>query len=311
MSIQQLEYIIAVDRFRHFVTAAQHCHVTQATLSMMIKKLEEELQIRIFDRSKQPVVPTEIGQKIIAQAKVVLRETEGILDIVQNETTSVQGELRIGIIPTLAPYLLPLFLDRFLRKYPDIKLQISELTTDVIIERIKHNQLDAGLLAIPVNQADLVEIPLFHEEFVVYSSQKSMHPRKKYLLPSDLNVDKLWLLEEGHCLRNQVVNLCELKVHERNIHQFDLSASSIETLKKIVDLNEGITVLPQLCLKDLNKKQMTHVRYFKAPVPVRKIGMVSFRYFVKEKMLDALNEEILNCLPEEMKQMEHKVVINM
>ena len=311
MNLQQLEYIIAVDRFRHFVTAAQHCHVTQATLSMMIKKLEEELQIRIFDRSKQPVVPTEIGQKIIAQAKVVLRETEGILDIVQNESTSVQGELRIGIIPTLAPYLLPLFLDRFLRKYPDIKLQISELTTDVIIERIKHNQLDAGLLAIPVNQADLVEIPLFHEEFVVYSSQKSLHPKKKYLLPSDLRVDKLWLLEEGHCLRNQVVNLCELKVHERNIHQFELTASSIETLKKIVDLNEGITVLPKLCLKDLNKKQLNHVRYFKAPVPVRKIGMVSFRYFVKEKMLEALNEEILSCLPDEMKQMENKVVINM
>ena len=162
---------------------------------------------------------------------MVLRETAGLIDIVQRNQTWYRGELRIGIIPTLAPYLLPLFLDRFLRKYPEIKLQISELTTDVIIERIKHNQLDAGLLAIPVNQTDLVEIPLFHEEFVVYSSQKSLHPKKKYLLPSDLNVDKLWLLEEGHCLRNQVVNLCELKVHERNIHQFDLTASSIETLK--------------------------------------------------------------------------------
>lgn len=310
MNLQQLEYIIAVDRFRHFISAAQNCHVTQATLSMMIKKLEDELGVKIFDRRRQPVIPTDIGKKIIAQAKIVLRELEGIRSIAQEEITHVQGELRIGIIPTLAPYLLPLFLDRFLQKYPDIRLQISELTTDVIIERIKHNQLDAGLLAIPVNQSDLVEIPLFNEEFVIYASQKNINPRKKYLLPSDLDVNKLWLLEEGHCLRNQVVNLCELKVHERSIHQFDLTASSIETLKKIVDLNEGVTVLPKLSLKDLSKKQMNRVRYFKAPVPVRRIGMVSFRYFIKEKMLEALKNEIMDSLPNEMKKIENQVIIS-
>lgn len=309
MNFQQLEYIVAVERHRHFVTAAEHCYVTQATLSMMIKKLEEELNTKIFDRSKQPVVPTETGAKVIEQAKVILKEAERLKGISESVQEAAVGELRVGIIPTLAPYLLPLFLGDFLKKHPKIKLQISELTTDVIIERIKHNQLDAGILAIPLNDPDLVEKPLFTEEFVIYSSQKLLAVKKKYLLPTDLDPDRLWLLEEGHCLRNQVINLCELKVNERNLHQFDLTASSIETLKKVVEMNEGITILPQLSLSGLSKKQMQNTRQFKPPVPVRKIGLVCFRYFVKEKLLAALSESIITTLPESMLSDKGKMII--
>ena len=309
MNLQQLEYIIAVDRYRHFVTAAEKCFVTQATLSMMIKKFEQELNVRIFDRTRQPVVPTLIGEKIIAQAKIVLKEAARVRDLVTEESGRISGELKIGIIPTLAPYILPLFLKKFLAKYPDIKLQISELTTNEIIHRIKLSRLDAGILAIPLAESDLVEIPLFNEEFVIYSSQKAGTPRKKYLLPTELDINSLWLIEEGHCLRNQVINLCELKLSERRIHKFDLSASSIETLKKVVDLNEGVTVLPYLSLTDLTEEQMKSVRYFKPPVPVRKIGLVSFRYFVKEKLLDALKDEILESLPAEMLSELNKTVV--
>ena len=309
MNLQQLDYIIAVDRYRHFVTAAEKSFVTQATLSMMIKKLEEELGVRIFDRSKQPVVPTLAGAKIIAQAKIVIKEASRIRELVTEESALLSGELKIGIIPTLAPYILPLFLKKFLSKYPEIKLQISELTTDEIIHRIKLSQLDAGILAVPLAEPDLVEIPLFNEEFVIYSSQKACGLKKKHLLPAELDINTLWLIEEGHCLRNQVINLCDLKLSERRIHKFDLSASSIETLKKVVDLNEGVTVLPYLALNDLTKEQLKNVRYFKPPVPVRKIGLVSFRYFVKEKLLDALREEILNSVPEDMLSERNKTVV--
>ena len=309
MNLQQLEYIIAVDRYRHFVTAAEKCFVTQATLSMMIKKLEEELGARIFDRTKQPVVPTIIGEKIIAQAKIIIKEASRIRELVSEESGLMNGELRIGIIPTLAPYLLPLFLKKFLLQYPEIKLQISELTTDEIIHRIKLNLLDAGIMAIPLTEKDLVETPLFNEEFVVYSSQRAAGMKRKYLLPTELDVNSLWLIEEGHCLRNQVINLCELKLNEKRIHKFDLSASSIATLKKVVELNEGVTVLPFLSLNDLSKEQMNNVRFFKPPAPVRKIGLVSFRYFVKEKLLDALKAEIMNSIPAQMLSEQNKSVV--
>lgn len=300
MNLQQLEYIIALDQHRHFVTAAEHCFITQATLSTMIKKLEDELQVSLFDRSKQPVVPTQIGEKIIEQAKIVIRELGRMKHLVESETSHLQGELRLGIIPTLAPYLLPLFITSFLEKHPFVKLQVSELTTEVIIEKIKQNQLDAGILAISLNDQSLVEIPLFNESFVIYSSEAEAQPKKKYFLPSELDANRLWLLEEGHCLRNQVINLCELKVRERNFHRFDLTASSLETLKKVVDINQGLTILPLLATKDMNKAQLKQVRYFKDPVPGRKIGLVCFRYYVKEKLLDALQAIIMENLPEEL-----------
>lgn len=300
MNLQQMQYIVAVDTYRHFVTAAQKCHVTQASLSTMIKKLEEELNVKIFDRSKYPAVPTSIGRKIIEQARIVVREAERIKEIVQEEAAQTSGELRLGIIPTLAPYLIPLFLPKFLQNHPKIKLQISELTTHEIVERIKRDQLDAGILAVPLNDENLVEAPLFDEEFVVYCSKNDDKLKKKYLVPDDLDISRLWLLDEGHCMRNQVVNLCALKRSERSIHQFDLSAASIETLKKVVDMNEGITVLPYLAIHELPPQQKKNIRLFKEPAPARKIGLVSFRYFVKEKLLQALIEEILTGTPPEM-----------
>ena len=310
MNVQQLEYIIAVDTHRHFVKASEKCFVTQATLSMMIKKLEEELNIKIFDRSRQPVVPTEIGKKIIAQAKIILQESNRLKEIVHQDQGKLSGELRIGIIPTLAPYLLPLFVTSFLNKYPSVKLTISELTTDDIVHKLEQHNLDVGLLSTPLNLPSLTEQALFYEEFVVYASSKEKILKKKYVLANDIDVNRLCLLEEGHCLRSQVFNLCELRNHETEMRQLDFATGSIETLKKIVEVNQGITILPMLALKDLTLKQKLNIRYFKKPAPVREIGLVTYRYFVKERLIESLKEEILAHVPSEMKTLFRKEVVN-
>lgn len=300
MNIQQLEYIIAVDSERHFVKAAEKCFVTQPTLSMMIKKLEDELGATIFDRSRQPVVPTETGKKIIEQARSVLREANRLKMLVKDEHVELEGELRAGIIPTLAPYLLPLFMNTFLSKYPKVRLKISELTTDEIINKLRAGQLDAGVLAIPVNRPEINEQHLFYEEFVVYSSFEDKQMKKKYLLANDIDVNRLWLLEEGHCLRSQVINLCELKSKETQMHQLDFTAGSLETLKKVVESNQGITILPKLALKDMTAKQMNNIYYFKKPAPVRQVGLVTYRHFVKERLVEKFKDEIMLSIPGEM-----------
>ena len=310
MNIQQLEYVIAVDTHRHFVKAAEKCFVTQATLSMMIKKLEEELSVKIFDRSRQPVIPTEIGKKIIAQAKIILNESSRLKELVQDEQAELKGELRIGVIPTLAPYLLPLFMNSFLEKYPSVKLKISEFTTDQIIYKLEHHDLDVGLLSTPLNQPSLKEQPLFYEQFVVYASSDDKILKKKFVLANDIDVNRLCLLEEGHCLRSQVFNLCELRNKEMEFRQLDFETGSIETLKRIVEVNQGITILPMLALKAMTAKQKQNIRYFKAPVPVREVGLVTYRYFVKEKLIQGLKDEIVNHIPAEMRSVFKKEIIN-
>ena len=198
MNIQQLEYIVAVDNCRHFLKAAEKCFVTQATLSMMIKKLEEELGVKIFDRSHQPVIPTETGNKIIAQAKIIIQENNRMKEIVKEEQGQLSGELKIGIIPTLAPYLLPLFIQSFLKKYPSVRLKISELTTSNIIQKLEHRDLDVALLSTPLNLTFLKEEILFYEPFIAYTSSKDTILNKKLILAKDIDIHRLCLLEEGH-----------------------------------------------------------------------------------------------------------------
>ncbi len=309
MNFQQLEYLVAVDTTRHFVTAAGRCFVTQATLSMMIRKLEEELEVKIFDRSRVPVVPTELGEKVIRQARIVLAERDTIRHLVQAGRKEPQGELKIGIIPTLAPYLLPLFLNDFLDAYPRISLQVNELTTDEILRRLERQELDAGILAIPLHHGRLQEQSLFYEEFVLYGPAQDKLMKKKYVLPRDIDINRLWLLEEGHCLRDQVINLCELKSKERSMHQLDFAAGSIETLRRMVEMNQGLTILPSLALKFMTPSQQKNIRHFKRPAPVRQIGLVTFRLFTKEKMIEALRQHILSHIPMDMQVAAQKEVI--
>lgn len=278
----------------------------------MIQKLEEELDVKIFDRSKQPVVPTEAGEKVIKQAKAILQEVSRMKVIISELKGEIKGELKLGIIPTVAPYLLPLFLSSFLKKYPQLKIKITELTTQEIIDKLRNHHLDAGILATPLNNDSLNEQPLYYEQFVVYASANEKKlMKKKFLLPGDIDTNHLWLLEEGHCLRAQVLNLCELRKKELETSNLEYEAGSIETLKKIVDFNNGITILPELALKELSANDLKNVRHFKPPVPAREVSIVTYRHFVKQRIIDVLKEEICSSVPAEMLSAKRKIVTSL
>lgn len=309
MTITQLEYIIALDNHRHFATAADSCFVTQPTLSMQVQKLEDELNSKLFDRSKQPVIPTEIGEEIILQARIIIHEVKIMEQLIKDKQGLFQGELRIGIIPTLAPYLLPLFLQNFLNKYPDIRIKVKEMTTDTIIESLKSGKIDAGLLVTPLQDNSIKEYPLFYEELVAYVSKKNTAFKKTYVLADDIDLKELWLLEEGHCFRSQIVNLCELKKLSKHKSHFEYEAGSVETLRKMVEMNNGVTILPEMATLDFTVKQMNMVRHFKAPVPVREVSLATHRDYVKKKLVDVLKQEIMSALPNKIRLNKNENIV--
>jgi LysR family hydrogen peroxide-inducible transcriptional activator len=303
MNIQQLEYILAIDQYRHFARAAESCHVTQPTLSMMIQKLEEELGLKIFDRSRQPVCPTEAGEKLLIQARQILLEVKRFEELASEANNFMGGELKIGVIPTIAPYLLPLFIQSFVEKYPDVKLKISELITDQILAYLEKGELDVGILVPPENDKSIKEIPLYHEAFVVYSPREF---DKEYLLAEDIDVNELLLLEEGHCFRSQIMQFCELRKLSNN--HVEYTSGSLETLRYLTDKHLGITILPELATLHLTPEQMTSVKQFAAPRPVRKVSLVTKRDFVKRRLLEALAEEVKLNLPTNVLKEEKNII---
>lgn len=309
MTLVQLEYIVAVDTYRSFVAAAEKCFVTQPTLSMQIQKLEESLGVKIFDRSRQPVVPTEVGMKIIDQARVVLMESKKINEILQEKKGELEGELRVGVIPTVAPYLLPDVITAFLKKYPKVKLQIWEYTTERIVQELKQGILDCGILSTPLTDNNIVEKPIFYETFVAYVSEKSDLFQKKILSTDDIADEKLWLLNEGHCMRGQVLNICNYKHNYGLEGTFEYNTGSVETLKRMVDINSGVTILPELSIMNYNEDELSHVRYFKSPEPVREISVVTTQNFVKKQAVGTLINEILEIVPERFKSKKKKDVM--
>ena len=302
MTFTQLAYIVAIDNCRHFAKAASQCFITQPTLSMQVQKLEEELGLKLFDRTKQPVVPTEAGAAIIEQARKILGEKNMIEEIVQQKKGIITGLLKVGIIPTLAPYLLPLFIQKFIRQYPLVKLTITELTTELIIAKLREGKIDVGILVTPLDEQGIKEQPLFYEEMMAYVSKKDKAFKKTYLLAQDIDPNHLWLREEGHCFRSQIINLCELRKASAEGGHFDYEAGSIETLRRLVEQNDGITILPELATLDLTAKQMQLIRHFKQPAPVREVSMVTHRDFVKKRLVELLKRSILDSLPEKIKK---------
>lgn len=309
MTLTQLEYIVAVDTYRHFALAAAGCHVTQPTLSMQVSKLEKKLGLKLFDRSKQPVIPTEAGREIIAQARKILAEAEQIGEIVQTRKGVLAGQLRVGIIPTLAPYLLPLFVQSFTRKYPQVKLIVNEMTTDFLISRLREGKIDLAILVTPLQEPGITEYVLFYEELLAYVSKKNSLYKKEYLLSKDIDPQKLWLLEEGHCFRSQIVNLCELRKAGKEGSFFEYEAGSIETLRKMVEVNDGITILPELATSDLSTSQLQMLKKFNKPAPMREVSLVVHRDTVKKRLVERFRQEILASIPEKVKNNKKGKVI--
>jgi LysR family hydrogen peroxide-inducible transcriptional activator len=309
MTIVQLEYIVAVDTHRSFVTAANKCFVTQPTLSMQVQKLENTLGVKLFDRSKQPVTPTEIGTEIITQARILLAESEKIKEIITDRQKELSGELRVGIIPTVSPYILPKILHGFVEKYPQVKLVVWEQTTESIIQQLKLGTLDCGIMSTPLYESYLTEIPVFYENFVAYTSKNSKLSKKKSISPDDIDMEEIWVLNEGHCMREQVLNICQRRKATQGFKHFEFNTGSVETLKRMVDQNNGATILPELALADLTDKQLDRVRYFKSPEPAREVSIVIQRNFLKRKMIDALKAEILEFVPKRMRNKKKREVI--
>lgn len=302
MTLIQLEYVIALDRARHFALAAANCHVTQPTLSMQVHKLEQELGFKIFDRSKQPVIPTEAGTGIIEHARRILQERDAMNEMLHTKKGILSGELKVGIIPTLAPYLLPLFAQQFTKKYPHVKLIVNEMMTDLMVNRLREGTIDAGILVTPLQEYGVKEHILFYEELLVYVSKKNNDFKKHYVLAQDINPHKLWLLEEGHCFRSQIMNLCELQKASKEGQSFEYEAGSIETLRRMVELSDGITILPELASMELSGKQQGQLRQFKRPAPMREVSLVVHRDFVKKRLVEILKKEIIAAVPDKIRK---------
>jgi LysR family hydrogen peroxide-inducible transcriptional activator len=303
MTLTQYSYIVAIDNYKSFAEAAQNCYVTQPTLSMQVKKMEENLGILIFDRSKQPVEATDVGRKIIKQARVILREHERISDLIDEEKGELKGKFRVGIIPTIAPYLIPLFLVNFMNKYPKVELIFDEIQTDQIIQKLLKDDLDTAIIASTASKNELIEKKLYFEPFVGYISKDHEFYKLPKVSANQLNVKDLWLLKEGHCFRDHAIQVC--KSNDTNKYNNNMGlrfeGGTLDTLIKLVDNNIGMTLLPYLAINELkNSIKRKQIREFTTPVPKRVVNLVHHRAHLKKQLIDAFETEIVSVLPKEL-----------
>ncbi|MEQ9186534.1 MAG: LysR substrate-binding domain-containing protein [Cryomorphaceae bacterium] len=296
-TIQQLNYLIALDVHRNFSKAAEHCYVSQPTLSMQLKKMENDLGVVIIDRSKQPLVFTELGARIVDQARRSLDDLKIIDDLISESKGEIGGTLAVGIIPTLAPYLIPLFLGNFLRKYPKVQLSITEYKTDVILEKLQHEHLDVGILSTPLDAAGIKETPLFYEKMLLYANSKMASSLGNRVEIDQILEEKLWVLSEGNCFRNQTFNLCSLDQTEFRSLEVNYESGSIETLMRLVEKEGGSTIIPELSLDAISNERLDCVKFIGTQNPVREISTVTRRSGLKASLIHALRQEVLASLP--------------
>jgi LysR family hydrogen peroxide-inducible transcriptional activator len=291
MTITQLNYLLAVAEHKNFTVAANKSFVTQPTLSMQIQKLEDELDVIIFNRKKKPIELTPIGEKIIEQAKTIVNESNRITDIVEQQKGFIGGEFKIGIIPTITPTLLPFFLKSFLKKYPKVKLIIEELTTNEIIKKLADGHIDAAIAATPLENEAIKEKPLYYEPFVGFVSSNHRLYANKFITEDDLDLSDILLLEDGHCFKNSVINLCNAKIGMSNPH-FNLESGSISTLIKLSKEGLGMTLIPYLHTLDLSEEDKKYLRQFNQTVPAREVSIIYHKAQLKMQLIEALKDTI-------------------
>lgn len=302
-SLTQLEYIVAVEKLRHFGKAADACHVTQPTLSMQIQKVEEEIGYPLFDRLKKPVMPTAKGQKFIHQARILLHEHHKLLDLSRAQGGEVSGELRLGVIPTVAPYLLPLFLDAFSKKYPKVNLLIDEMKTSDILIGLRDDSIDAGILATPLHESGMKEKPLYYEPFSLYVSKENPLNGRKRIREDDMSGKDMWLLADGHCFRTQIMRYCSLTEKDGVFANIQFAGGNIDTLRNLIRKSKGYTLVPALFVDTLpENEKRDYVREFERPVPSREISLIYRRDQWKSDVLHALETTIRERLPKSMAQ---------
>lgn len=298
MTLQQLEYIIAVDQHRHFTKAAEQCFVTQPTLSAMIQKLEEELNAKIFDRNKQPVCPTQVGALIIQQAREILAQVGKIPNIIEEEKHEISGSFRIGILPTIAPYLLPRFFRQMIKKYPKLDISVSEMKTPDIKKALLKGEIDAGILAELSDMEEYNHTHLFYEEFYAYISRTDNLFDKKVIKSSDLTGELLWLLDEGHCFRDQMVRFCSIKAAKDS--QLTYRLGSMETFMRMVESGKGMTFVPELAISQMSEEQKELIRPFAIPTPARRIIILTDKNYIRNSLIAMLQAEIQASIPKGM-----------
>ncbi len=309
MTLVQLEYVIAVDNYRHFISAADHCNVTQPTLSMQIKKLEEELGVIIFDRNAKPVEPTDIGVEIIKQARVIIDNAQKINELITHNRTDISGDLRIGIIPTIASYLVPLFLPAMVEKYKQLNVFVEELMTHQVVEKMRKGQIDIGIIATPLNEDGIDEQVVYYEPFMLYVAENHQLYQHDKISTRDLNTDEMWLLTDGHCFRNHVVNLCGNKESYPKQLKFAYKTGSLEVLMRFVDQHFGYTLLPYLATLNIGSDKIKKLKAFKEPVPKREIGLIYPKGYAKSKIIEAIVSEIRGHIPRELRNLDNGKVI--
>jgi LysR family hydrogen peroxide-inducible transcriptional activator len=302
MTITQLEYVVAVATYKSFVAAAEKCFVTQPTLSMQIQKLEEELGIKIFDRNKHPIAVSEMGVMIVEQARIALAECERIHELINGQQKILSGAFKFAAIPTVAPNILPGLLDSYSKHYPDMRLNVKEMETNQILSALRNNEIHAALVSTPLEENDIKEYPLFYEPFVGYFHKGEAALSKRMILPEDISLERIWMLNEGHCMRNQIINLCAEHIQKFQADRpYRYESSNVETLRRMVEKNGGMTVLPELATLEFTEDQIENIRYFQDPEPVREISLVTNSHFVRMSVLQSLMDEILKLVPEKMR----------